>query len=130
MQGFYIVLYIIETNNSCIITYASLFFSGGNLYKRERKKRRRKLSERISESLEAKRVCESPHAEPEPAPDLEESSEPYSSGAEEDVVPIPLSDTIKRRLEHDYKLINQENKVRKLDVFQTEILYLLIIWIY
>ncbi|XP_054270346.1 male-specific lethal 3 homolog [Macrosteles quadrilineatus] len=80
--------------------------AGGNLYK-QRKKRRRKLSERISESLEAKRVCESPS---EPAGD----SDPSTSGPEDDIVPIHLSDAIKRHLELDYRLVTQENKLSKL----------------
>uniref|UniRef100_A0A1B6FRP4 Protein male-specific lethal-3 n=1 Tax=Cuerna arida TaxID=1464854 RepID=A0A1B6FRP4_9HEMI len=88
--------------------------AGGNLYKRERKKRRRKLSERISESLEAKRVCDSPSTEPEPAPDLGELSDQSTSGADDDVVPIHLSDAIKRHLELDYRLVTQENKLSKL----------------
>lgn len=90
-----------------------LFCSGGNLYKRERKKRQRKLSERISESLEAKQVCDSPSTEPEPAPDLGDLSDPSSdpSGPDDDVVPIYLSDTIKHYLELDNQLVTQDNKV-------------------
>lgn len=88
------------TCKSCFLCSS---YSGGNLYK-QRKKRRRKLSERISESLEAKRVCESPS---EPAGD----SDPSTSGPEDDIVPIHLSDAIKRHLELDYRLVTQENKV-------------------
>jgi len=88
--------------------------AGGNLYKRERKKRRRKLSERISESLEAKRACDSPSTNPDPDPDIGESSDPETSGPEDDGIPILLSDTLKRYLELDYRLVTQENKLAKL----------------
>lgn len=92
---------------------AGLYCRGGNLYKRDRKKRRRKLSERISESLEAKRSRGSPATEPDPDPDLGGSSDP-SSGPDEEGIPIVLSDTIKRFLEADNKLVTQDNKLSKL----------------
>lgn len=90
--------------------FSGLYCRGGNLYKRDRKKRRRKLSERISESLEAKRCRGSPATEPDPDPDLGGSSDP-SSGPDEEGIPIVLSDNIKRFLEADNKLVTQENKV-------------------
>lgn len=90
--------------------FSGLYCRGGNLYKRDRKKRRRKLSERISESLEAKRPRGSPSTDPDPDPDLGGSSDP-SSGPDEEGIAVTLSDNIKRFLEADNKLVTQDNKV-------------------
>lgn len=92
---------------------AGLYCRGGNLYKRDRKKRRRKLSERISESLEAKRSRGSPATEPDPDPDLGGSSDP-SSGPDEEGIPLVLSGNIKKFLEADNKFITQDNKLLQL----------------
>lgn len=109
-------LLVVRGHHSISIPFYFCTFSGGNLYKRERKKRRPKLSERISESLEAKRACESPSTEPDPAPDLDDSSDP-SSGPDDDTIPIHLGDAIKRRLELDFRLVTEENKVSNVVVF-------------
>ncbi|KAJ9577149.1 hypothetical protein L9F63_006271, partial [Diploptera punctata] len=112
------------------------FHQGAYLYRRERKKRHRKLSERISDSLDQKKVRRrggggggggdrssedgsSTHSqrEADDSDDGEEmtSSEAESSGeAEEERVPLELSDTLKRVLEEDYDFINEKNKIVKL----------------
>ncbi|XP_075226265.1 male-specific lethal 3 isoform X2 [Lycorma delicatula] len=89
------------------LTTAVKFCRGGNLYKRDRQKRRRKLSEKINESLEAKRSL------PEAARSHESSSE---SSSEEDPITIPIPEGLKKLLELDYCLINQENKLVKLPI--------------
>ncbi|XP_069685669.1 MSL complex subunit 3 isoform X2 [Periplaneta americana] len=111
---------------------------GAYLYRRERKKRHRKLSEKISESLEQKKLrrrggvdrgggdrssedgsSAGSHSQRDgdDSDDGEEmtSSEVESSGeAEEERVPLELSDTLKRVLEEDHDLITKKNKVLKL----------------
>jgi hypothetical protein len=100
------------------------------LYRRERKKRHRKLSEKISESLEQKKLRRhgggdrssedgssgGSHSQQD-GDDSDEgeemtSSEVESSGeADEERVPLELSDTLKRLLEEDHDLITKKNKV-------------------
>ncbi|PSN39620.1 hypothetical protein C0J52_13803 [Blattella germanica] len=103
---------------------------GAYLYRSERKKRHRKLSEKINESLEQKkrrrgggdRSSEdgsSNHsqrdAEESEEPEEMTSSEAESSGeAEEERVPLELSDTLKRVLEEDHDLVTKKNKILKL----------------
>lgn len=103
---------------------------GAYLYRRERKKRHRKLSEKISESLEQKKLRRrgggdrssedgssgGSHSQRD-GDDSDEgeemtSSEVESSGeADEERVPLELSDTLKRLLEEDHDLITKKNKV-------------------
>lgn len=114
------------------VIYSSLFWycRGAYLYRRERKKRHRKLSEKISESLEQKKLRRhgggdrssedgssgGSHSQRDgdDSDDGEEmtSSEGESFGeADEERVPLELSDTLKRLLEEDHDLIIKRNKV-------------------
>jgi hypothetical protein len=113
------------------------YFRGAYLYRRERKKRHRKLSEKISESLEQKKLRRrgggdrssedgssgGSHSQrdEDDSDDGEEmtSSEIESSGeADEERVPLELSDTLKRLLEEDHELITKKNKVSDVRVCQ------------
>ena len=106
------------------------YFRGSYLYRRERKKRHRKPSEKISESLEQKKLRRrgggdrssedgssgGSHSQrdEDDSDDGEEmtSSEIESYGeADEERVPLELSDTLKRLLEEDHELITKKNKV-------------------
>jgi hypothetical protein len=110
-------------------------FSGAYLYRRERKKRPQNLTEKISESLEQKKVRRrggddrssddgssgGSHSQrdEDDSDDGEEmtSSEIESSGeVDEERVPLELSDTLKRLLEEDHELITKKNKVSDLRV--------------
>lgn len=111
------------------------YFRGAYLYRRERKKRPQNLTEKISESLEQKKVRRrgggdrssedgssgGSHSQrdEDDSDDGEEmtSSEVESSGeVDEERVPLELSDTLKRLLEEDHDLITKKNKVSDLRV--------------
>ncbi|XP_066999110.2 MSL complex subunit 3 [Anabrus simplex] len=103
---------------------------GAYLYRRERKKRHRKLSEKINDSLEQKKVRRrgvssedgssgsQSQREGEDDSEEEEEEELTSSGEssveDEERVPLELSDTLKRLLEQDHELITKKNKLVKL----------------
>lgn len=84
-----------------------LYCRGAYLYRRERKKHNRKISERIAQSSED-------GSSGSPARmDTEESasSSEEDSSIEEDTIPIELTQDLRNILEHDYHLINNRNKV-------------------
>lgn len=114
---------------------------GAYLYRRERKKRHRKLSEKINDSLEQKkgrhkggggassedgssgsqsqRDAEDSEEEEEEDEEEEEEEEELSSSGEssaedEERVPLELSESLKRILELDYELITKKDKVLNL----------------
>lgn len=84
-------------------------FSGAYLYRKERKKHSRKLSERVTQSSE-EGSCDSP------AMDEDDSQRPSSSSDEdssmdEETITIDLTQELRDCLDQDFYLIHTKNKV-------------------
>jgi hypothetical protein len=125
---------LVYETRRCVIYKLFWYCRGAYLYRRERKKRHRKLSEKISESLEQKKLrrrgggdrssedgssggCHSQRDGDDSDGEEMTSSEAESSGeADEERVPLELSDTLKRLLEEDHDLITKKNKVSSCDL--------------
>ncbi|XP_018332249.1 male-specific lethal 3 homolog [Agrilus planipennis] len=85
---------------------------GAYLYRRERKKHNRKLSDRISQLSEDGSSGSPTHLDYQ-TEDLTSSSEEDSS-MEEDLVPVELTKDLQEVLEIDYHLIHERNKLHKI----------------
>ncbi|GLV43916.1 male-specific lethal 3 [Carabus blaptoides fortunei] len=89
---------------------------GAYLYRRERKKRKeRKLSERVAQSSEDGSSGSPVLMDTDDAnTGVTTSSESNSSGDEELAIPLQLTTTLRHALEHDSYLINSKHKVLRL----------------
>lgn len=89
---------------------------GAYLYRRERKKRKeRKLSERILSSEDGSSGSPTQMDTDDANTGVTTSTDSNSSG-EEDVIPLELTPALKAALEHDCYLINSKKKLLKLPV--------------
>lgn len=92
-----------------VLVFLISVFRGAYLYRKERKKHSRKLSERVTQSSE-EGSCGSP------VMDEEENQRPSSSSDEDssmddETITIDLTQELRDCLDHDFYLIHTKNKV-------------------
>lgn len=103
----------------CVTVFAfsvNFCFRGAYLYRRERKKHSRKTSEPVAHSSEDGSSGSPARMDTDDGQEPTSSSEEESS-ADEESVPVELTNDLRKILEQDYFLINTKNKVSALCIY-------------